>query len=152
MPFAGWRLRRRELSARHAQWLKANSTDVPDSVLMSRLRILPVSFVALLFALGAAHAQWAYVTHPSVLIKEGTTAAVLPANPHRAFVYCVIASPGKGQPFAPSVVIMGNAATRIRVQYPDRPPQLWGNTGVVWVFSDQIALVSCTEFVSREGR
>jgi hypothetical protein len=27
----------------------------------------------------------------------------------------------------------------------NRPPPLWGNTGKVWVFSNQIALISCTE-------
>jgi hypothetical protein len=103
--------------------------------------------VALLLALGRAHAQYADVVHPSVLVKERATVAVLPANPLRAFVYCIIASPKKGEPFAPSVVTMGNATSGVAVQYPDRTPQPWGNSGEVWVYSDQVALVSCTELV-----
>ena len=80
-----------------------------------------------------------------MLVKQGATTAVLPANPLRAFVYCVIASPRKGEPLAPSVVTMGDATTGVAVYYPDHPPQLWASTGAVWVFSDQIALISCTE-------
>lgn len=116
---------------------------------MSRLRILLVSLAALSLTLGKAHAQYAYVKHPGVLVKRSTTTPVLLANPLRAFVYCVIASPGKSEPLAPSVATMGDARTGVAVQYPDSPPQLWGNTGAVWVFSDQIALISCTEFVRR---
>jgi hypothetical protein len=37
---------------------------------------------------------------PNALVNQRATTAVLPANPLRAFVYCVIASPGKGQPLA----------------------------------------------------
>ena len=113
---------------------------------MSRLRILPVSLAALFLTLGKAQAQYAYVTHPAALVKKGATTAVLPANPFRAFVYCVIASPRRGVALAPSVVTMGNAIVGVSVQYPDRPPQLWGSTGEIWVFSDQVALISCTEF------
>jgi hypothetical protein len=112
---------------------------------MGRLRILPVSLAVLFLTLGKAHTQYVYVKHPEVLIKQGATTAVLPANPLRAFVYCVIASPGKGEPLAPSVVTMGDAITGVAVRYLDHPLQLWANTGVVWVFSDQIALISCTE-------
>lgn len=113
-----------------------------------------LAFAALFLMSAEAHAQYAYVTHPNVLVVQGATTAVLPANPLRLFVYCVIASPGKGEPLAPSVVTMGDATTGVAVHYPDRPPQLWGNTGEVWVFSDQIALISCTEFVKwqRLGR
>jgi hypothetical protein len=71
---------------------------------MSRLRILRVSLAFLFLTLGTAHAQYVYIKHPEVLVKQGATTAVLPANPLRAFVYCVIASPGKGEPLAPSVV------------------------------------------------
>jgi hypothetical protein len=112
---------------------------------MSRRRIWLVSLATLLLTLGNAHAQYVYVKHPEVLVKQGATTAVLPANPLRAFVYCVIASPGKGEPLAPSVVRMGDATTGVAVHYPDHPPQLWANTGAVWVFSDQVALISCTE-------
>jgi hypothetical protein len=119
---------------------------------MSRLRILLVSLAALFLTLGKGHAQYAYVKHPEVLVKQGATTAVLPANPLRAFVYCVIASPGKGEPLAPFVVTMGDATTGVPVHYPDRPPQLWGNTGAVWVYSDQVALISCTELVRRQKR
>jgi hypothetical protein len=111
---------------------------------MSRLRILLVSLATLLLTLGNAHAQYVYVKHPGVLVKQGATTAVLPANPLRAFVYCVIAVPGKGEPLAPSVVTMGDATTGVAVHYLDQPPQLWANTGA-WVFSDQVALISCTE-------
>ena len=112
---------------------------------MSRPRIFLLALAALCLMTGKTHAQYAYVTHPDVLVKQGTTTPVLPANPLRAFVYCVIASPGKGEPLAPSVATMGNAIAGVPVRYPDRPPQLWGNTGAVWVFSDQHALISCTE-------
>ena len=106
---------------------------------------MPVSLAVLFLILGNAHTQYVYVKHPEVLVKQGATTAVLPANPLRAFVYCVIASPGKGEPLAPSVVTMGDAITGVAVHYLDHPLQLWANTGVVWVFSDQIALISCTE-------
>jgi hypothetical protein len=112
---------------------------------MSRLRISLLSLATLLFILGNAHAQYVYIKHPEVLVTQGATTAVLPANPLRAFVYCVIASPLKGEPLAPSVVTMGDATTGVAVYYPDHPPQLWASTGAVWVFSDQIALISCTE-------
>jgi hypothetical protein len=112
---------------------------------MSRPRVFLLALAVLCLMLGKAHAQYAYVTHPNALVNQRATTAVLPANPLRAFVYCVIASPGKGQPLAPSVVTMGDATTDVLVQYPDRPPQLWGNTGAVRVFSDQTALISCTE-------
>jgi hypothetical protein len=98
---------------------------------MSRLRILPVSLAALFLTLGKAHAQYVYIKHPEALVKQGLTTAVLPANPLRAFVYCVIASPGKGEPLAPSVVTMGDAKTGVAVHYLDHPPQLWANTGAV---------------------
>ena len=114
---------------------------------MSRPRVFLLALAVLCLMLGKAHAQYAYVTHPNALVNQRATTAVLPANPLRAFVYCVIASPGKGQPLALSVVTMGDATTDVLVQYPDRPPQLWGNTGTVWVFSDQTALISCTELV-----
>jgi hypothetical protein len=112
---------------------------------VNRRRILLLELAAVFLTLGKAHSQYAYVTHPNALVNQRATTAVLPANPLRAFVYCVIASPGKGQPLAPSAVTMGDATTGVLVQYPDRPPQLWGNTGAVWVFSDQTALISCTE-------
>jgi hypothetical protein len=66
---------------------------------MSR-RILLVSLAMQLFTLGNAHAQYVYIKHPEVLVKQGATTAVLPANPLRAFVYCVIASPRKSEPLA----------------------------------------------------
>ena len=116
---------------------------------MNRSRISLLAFSALFLALGKARAQYAYVTHPDVLVGESATTAVLPANPLRAFVYCIIASPGKGEPLAPSVVIMGDATIGVPIQHSDRPPPLWGNTGKVWIFSDQIALISCTELVRR---
>src|SRR6266849_5866395 len=119
---------------------------------MSRLRILLVSLATLLLTLGNAHAQYVYVKHSEVLVKQGATTAVLPANPLRAFVYCVIASPGKGEPLAPSVVTMGDATTGVAVHYLDRPPKLWASTRKVWVFSDQTALISCTELVRRQKR
>jgi hypothetical protein len=84
-----------------------------------------------LLTLGNAHAQYVYVKHPEVLVEQRATTAVLPANPLRAFVYCVIASPGKGEPLAPSVVTMGDAKTGVAVHYLDHPPQLWANTGAV---------------------
>jgi hypothetical protein len=114
---------------------------------MSRPRAFLLALAVLCLMLGKAHAQYAYVTHPDALVESRATTAVLPANPYRAFVYCVIASPHKGEPLAPSVVRMGNATTGVLVQYPDRPAKLWGNTGTVWVFSDQTALISCTELV-----
>jgi hypothetical protein len=106
---------------------------------------LLVSLATLLLTLGNAHALYVYVKHPEVFVKQGATTAVLPANPLRAYVYCIIVSPGKGDPLAPSVVTMGDATTGVAVHYPDHPPQLWANTGAVWVFSDQVALISCTE-------
>ena len=112
---------------------------------MNRPRLLLVALAVQLLTLGKAHAQYAYVTHPNMLVKQGATTAVLPENPFRAFVYCVIASPGKGQSLAPSVVTMGDATRGVAVQYPDRPPQLWGSTGEIWILSDQVALISCTE-------
>jgi hypothetical protein len=116
---------------------------------MNRPRTLLLGFAALLLTLGEAHAQYVYVTRPSVLVEQRATVAVLPENRLRAFVYCVIASPGKGEALAPSIVAMGDGRTAVAVQYPDRPPQVWGNTGEVWVFSDQIALISCTELVKE---
>jgi len=112
---------------------------------MSRPRVFLLALAVLCLMLGKARAQYAYVTHRGALVESRATTAVLPANPFRAFVYCVIVSPGKGEPLAPSVVTMGDATTGVAVHYPDRPPQLWGNTGMVWVFSDQTALISCTE-------
>ena len=112
---------------------------------MSRPRVFLLALAVWCLMLGKARAQYAYVTHPNGLVESRATTAVLPANPLRAFVYCVIASPHKGEPLAPSVVTMGDAITGVAVQYPDRLPQLWGNTGMVWVFSDQTALISCTE-------
>jgi hypothetical protein len=95
---------------------------------------LLVSLATLLLTLGNAHALYVYVKHPEVFVKQGATTAVLPANPLRAYVYCIIVSPGKGDPLAPSVVTMGDAATGVAVHYSDDPPQLWANTGAVWVF------------------
>ena len=118
---------------------------------MNRRRILLLALAAQLLALGKAHAQYAYVTHSNALVEQDATTAVLPANPLRAFVYCVVASPGKGQPLAPSVVKMGDATTSVPLQYPDRPPKLWGSSSKVWVFSDQTALISCTELVRKQN-
>ena len=115
-------------------------------------RILLLTLALQLLTLGTAHSQYAYVRHPAVLVQQGATVAVLPANPLRAFVYCVITSPSKGEAFAPSIVILGNATAGVPISYPDRAPQLWGNSGDVWVFSDQIALISCTEFVRRTAK
>src|SRR5579863_8589212 len=112
-------------------------------------RILLLTLTVQLLTLGTTHSQYTYVSHPAVLVQQGATIAVLPANPLRAFVYCVITSPGKGEAFAPSIVTVGNATTGVPILYPDRAPQLWGNSGDVWVFSDQIALISCTELVRR---
>jgi hypothetical protein len=119
---------------------------------MDRPRTLLLAPLAALFlTLGKAHAQYAYVTSDAVVEQRATT-AVLPANPLRAFVYCVIASPGKGETLAPSVVKMGDATTGVPVQYPDRSPKLWASTGKVWIFSDQTALISCTELVRGQKR
>jgi hypothetical protein len=119
---------------------------------MNRPRTLLLALAALFLTLGEAHAQYAYVTHPGAVVEQAATTALLPANPFRAFVYCVIASPGRGEPLAPSVVRMGDATTAVPVQYPDRPPKLWASTSKVWVFSDQTALISCTELVRRQKR
>jgi hypothetical protein len=119
---------------------------------MGRPRAPLLAFSALFLTLGGAYPQYAYVTHPGAVVERGALTAVLPANPLRAFVYCVIASPGKDEPLAPSVVTMGDATTGVRVQYPDHSPQLWGSTGEIWVFADQIALISCTELVRRQKR
>ena len=86
------------------------------------LTVFP-AFSALFLTLGETQAQYAYVTHPDVLVEQGATVAVLPPNPLRAFVYCVVASPGKGEPLAPSIVTMGDARTGVAVQYPDLPPK-----------------------------
>ena len=56
---------------------------------MNRRRILLLALAAQLLALGKAHAQYAYVTHSNALVEQDATTAVLPANPLRAFVYCV---------------------------------------------------------------
>jgi hypothetical protein len=119
---------------------------------MSKSRVFLLVLTALCLMLGKTHAQYTYVTHSNALVEQGATMAVLPENPLRAFVYCVIASPGKGEPLAPSVVTMGDAITRVPVQYPDRPPKLWGSTAEVWVSSDQTALISCTELVIPSHR
>jgi hypothetical protein len=116
---------------------------------MNGLRILFLAVAVQLLSQGKAHAQYAYVTHPNVLVDQGATVAVLPANPLRAFVYCMIASPWRGETLAPSVVTMGNATTGLPVYFPDRPAKPWANSGEVWVFSDQAALVSCTELVDK---
>ena len=115
-------------------------------------RILLLTLAVQLLTLGTAHSQYTYIRHPAVLVQQGATVAVLPANPLRAFVYCVIASPGKGEAFAPFIVTVGNATTNVPIFYPDRAPQLWGNSGDVRVFSDQVALISCTEFVRRASK
>lgn len=117
--------------------------------LIEGLRILLLALAVQLLSLGKAHAQYAYVTHPNVLVDQGATVAVLPANPLRAFVYCIIASPRKGDALAPSAVTMGSPAAGVPVYFPDRPPKPWANSGEVWVFSDQVALISCTELVNR---
>jgi hypothetical protein len=119
---------------------------------MKGLRLFFLVLAASRLMSSKAHAQYAYVKHPDALVEPGTTVAVLPANPLRAFVYCVIANPAKGESLAPSVVTMGDAKTRVPVQYPDRPPRLWGSTGIVWVFSDQMALISCTELTASPYR
>lgn len=121
------------------------------SISMDRPRALLLAFPALFLTLGEAHAQYAYITRSKVLVEQHATVAVLSANPLRAFVYCVIASPGKGEALAPSVVTMGDATTGVPVQYPDRPPKLWASTGEVWAFSDQTALISCTELVRKQN-
>ena len=117
--------------------------------LMNGLRILSLALAVQLVSLAKAHAQYAYVTHPNVLVDQGATVAVLPANALRAFVYCIIASPRKGEALAPSVVTMGNATSGVLVYFPDRPAKPWANSGEVWVSSDQVALISCTELVDR---
>ena len=117
--------------------------------LMNGLRILSLALAVQLVSLAKAHAQYAYVTHPDALVDQGVTVAVLPANPLRAFVYCTIASPRKGDALAPSVVTMGNATSGVLVYFPDRPAKPWANSGEVWVSSDQVALISCTELVDR---
>jgi hypothetical protein len=116
---------------------------------MNELRILVLAVAVQLLSQGKAQAQYTYVTHPNVLVDQGATVAVLPANALRAFVYCIIASPRKGEALAPSVVTMGNAATGVPVYFPDHPPKPWANSGEVWVSSDQVALISCTELVDR---
>jgi hypothetical protein len=65
---------------------------------MNRRRILLLALAAQLLTLGEAHAQYAYITRSKVLVEQHATVAVLSANPLRAFVYCVIASPDKGEP------------------------------------------------------
>ena len=117
--------------------------------LINGLRILSLALAVQLVSLAEAHAQYAYVTHPNLLVDQGATVAVLPANPLRAFVYCTIASPRKGDALAPSVVTMGNATSGVLVYFPDRPAKPWANSGEVWVSSDQAALISCTELVDR---
>ena len=117
--------------------------------LINGLRILSLALAVQLVSLAKAHAQYAYVTHPDALVDQGVTVAVLPANPLRAFVYCTIASPRKGDALAPSVVTMGNATSGVLVYFPDRPAKPWANSGEVWVSSDQVALISCTELVDR---
>lgn len=122
------------------------------STFMSRLRVSLLAFSALFFLTSeGAYPQYAYVTHLGTVVEPGAPTAVLPANPLRAFVYCLIASPGKGEPLAPSFVTLGNTTTRVRVQYPDQPPQPWGSTGEIWATSDQIALLSCTELVQMRS-
>ena len=93
---------------------------------MRRPRVFFLARAVFCLMLGKARVQYAYVKHPGALVESRATTAVLPANPLRAFVYCVIASPGKGEPLAPSVVTMGDATTGVAVHYPDRPPQLLG--------------------------
>jgi hypothetical protein len=117
--------------------------------LMNGLRILFLALGVQLLSLGKAHAQYAYVTHPNILVDQGATVAVLPANPLRAFVYCVIVNPRKGETLAPSVVAMGNGTIAVSVYFSDRRPQLWASSDEVWVFSDQAALISCTELVEK---
>jgi hypothetical protein len=104
---------------------------------VSRPLVLLLIATALSLLVGKAEAQYAYFRHPDALAEGGETVPVLAANPNRAFVYCVIASPGKGEPLAQSVVKMGNAMSAVPVQYPGQPSRLWANTGAVWVFSDQ---------------
>jgi hypothetical protein len=117
----------------------------PSSVLM-------LALAGQLLMPGVAQSQYTYVTHPSVLVRQGVMTEMLPSNPLRVFVYCVIASPKRGEPFAPSYAWIGNVVTGVRVEYPDRAPQVWGSTSEIWVFSDQVALISCTEFLSRRER
>jgi hypothetical protein len=100
-----------------------------------KFRILFLALAVQLLSLGKAHAQHAYVTHPNTLFDQRATVAVLTANPLRAFVYCVIVNPGKGETLAPSVVTMGNGTNAVPVYFPDRRPQLWANSGKVWAGS-----------------
>ena len=118
---------------------------------MNGLRILFLGVVVQLLSQGNAYAQYAYVTHPNVLVEKGATVAVLPANPLREFVYCTIASPAKGETLAPSVVTMGDSVSGVPVYFPDRPPRPWANSDEVWVHSDQVALISCTELEKRRA-
>ena len=60
---------------------------------MSRPRVFFLARAVFCLMLGKARAQYAYVKHPGALVESRATTAVLPANPLRAFVYCVIASP-----------------------------------------------------------
>ena len=116
--------------------------------LMNGLRILFFVLAVQLLSLGKAHAQYAYVTHPDALVDQGVTVAVLPANPLRAFVYCTIASPRKGDMLAPSVVTMGNATTGVPVYFPDRPAKPWANSvGGLGLFRS-----SCADFLHRACR
>jgi hypothetical protein len=93
--------------------------------LIEGLRILLLALAVQLLSLGKAHAQYAYVTHPNVLVDQGATVAVLPANPLRAFVYCIIASPRKGDALAPSAVLWA----ALQLEYPYTFPTVPQNLG-----------------------
>jgi hypothetical protein len=104
-----------------------------------------------IFLVVSAFARYSYVKHGSVLARAGKWTAILPANPRRAYAFCVISHPRRDEPFAPSYVTMGNTTAAVPVGYPDREPWLWANTGRAWVVSDQDALISCTELVRQDA-
>ena len=115
---------------------------------------LLLAIVVQLLGQDNAHAQYSYVKHPKVLVEQGATVAVLPAKPLRAYVYCIIASPAKGETLAPSVVTMGDSASGVPMYFPDHRPQLWANSDEVWVYSDQVArsLAPSLSISERLGR
>ena len=114
--------------------------------------VLMLALAAQLLIPAVEQSQYTYVKHPSVLVQRGVMTEMMPSNPLRVFAYCMIASPKRGEPFAPSHAWMGNGRIGVRVEYPDRAPQIWGNTGEIWVAADQIALISCTELVRSAKR
>ena len=116
---------------------------------MRRPRVFFLALAVWCLMLGKARAQYAYVTHPNALVESRATTAVLPANPLRAFVYCVIASPGKGEPLARFLVVT-NRAKSPQQAWPYTTqiahPQLWGKyRHGLGLLGSETALVSCTE-------